>query len=319
MYIKLFSTVAMSFLICSCQRSGTQEPWLEQKYIHKYGLEVQPDYWVDSGCNGQLVTQQRDGVTITQTYSNGLLNGICSRTFPHSDQVEQMETYCNDVLVSQVTYSSFGIPLRSLDLQSPGITTETIWYETGTPRSIENYQNQRLISGEYYTSKNQCDSRVSEGNGQRISRDMYGMQMSVDTFENGVCVRKTSQYPNGAPRDISSINNDQLHGERKTYHPGGEPQTIENWSNGHQDGVTTLFQNGERYAEVPYSNGQKNGVEVRYRDGNVVIQKITWLNDQQHGPTYIYNGDKVQEDWYYYGRPTTRSTFESFGLPKQRG
>ncbi len=324
---KFFSSAfAALLLLSSCQRSvpaasclpcPTTEPCVEQKCFHKYGNEVQPDYWVDCGRNGQLITTQRNGVVITQSYANGMLNGQSTFSYPHSEQAERVEMYENDQMVSQTFYQQSGMPINSIEYSSPDISTETIWYENGNPKSTEKYERGMLVSGEYYDLQNNRDAWVSDGYGERNSRDSLGSLVSLDTFRNGELTSKVIQYPNGTPKEVIAIANGQINGERKTYYPGGEPMSIEFWNNGQQHGLTTIYQNGEKYAEVPYNNGRKHGVERRYRDGSNVTQEINWNNDQMHGQSNTYYGDSVQTDWYYNGRLSTRSNFESFAVPKK--
>lgn len=321
----LLAFAAVASLLSACQSSTcctvlprpTEEACVEQKCVHKYGIEVQPEYWVDCGRNGQLITTQRDGIVIKQSYANGMLNGTSTYTFPHSEQPQKVEVYDNDALVSRVIYQPTGMPINSIEYSAPDSWSETVWYDTGNPKSVEKYERNLLLSGDYYNLQNKRDTWVCNGFGERITRDNFGCVESVDNFRGGELVLKTIPYPNGAPKEIIPFAEGVVHGERKTFYPGGEPMTIEFWNNGQQNGLTTVFQNGEKYAEVPYLGGKKNGLERRFRDGSVLSQEITWCNDQMHGPSFTYSGDSYQTDWFYNGRLSTRSNFESFALPKK--
>jgi len=311
---------ALALLSTGCQKQCCESDcYVDQQYYHKYGAPLQPDDWCQRGSNGQVITTLRDGVVCKQTYANGELHGESTYTYPNSQQVQRVEVHSNDQLVKQNSFHVSGIPEKSVEYSTPDIRTETTWYESGHPRSIEKYKNGFLISGEYFNTQNLRDSWVNEGNGERLTRDPYGTFLSLDTFRGGQLVSQTLYYPNKTPKEIIPFQNGQVHGERKTYYPGGDPMTIEGWANGLQNGTTIIFQNGEKYAEVPYVAGKKNGVERRFRDGSVVTQEITWVNDKMHGPMYTYVGESTQTDWYYNGRLTTRSNFESFGLPKKQG
>lgn len=299
----------------SCQRS-VEPDFLERSYIHEYGLPVESDHWIRYGSSGQILTTQHDGVICTQTYANGMLDGESSYTFPDSPQIHRVETYANDFLTKETIFHLNGVSQQTIEYQGPQGRTITTWYDSGLPKSIEKYEASHLIQGEYFTSQNEKDSWVHNGFGERASRDNEGNFVSLDTFENGNLTSKTYYHPNGAPREITPYANDVIHGQRKTYYPGGEPMTIEAWDNGQQTGVTVVFQDGEKHAEVPYLGGKKNGVERRYRDGAIVTQEVTWKDDQMHGPTYTYGGDNIQTDWFYKGRLTSRSNYESFAVPR---
>ncbi len=313
---KSMSLLFIFLATVGCQKPVEREECLERTYEHEYGLPVEAELWEDSGQNGKVFTNLRNGVSVVQNFQNGLLEGESSYTYPHNSQIERVEYYSSDKLVSQVFYSCAGNPERSIFLTFPNIRTITDWYEHGNPRCIETYEDDLLISGEYYSLQNQCDGRIYNGNGERFVRDELGVLVSQDYFHSGKLMQRTFFYANGSPREVCSIMNDVLHGERKTYYPGGDPMAIEKWNNGRQTGLTIVFQNGEKFAEVLYQDNLKHGIERRYRDGCIVTQEITWVNDLKHGPCVTYHGDVVDTDWYYKGRLSTRANFESFALPR---
>lgn len=307
----------LALLATSCQPGIKNDYYVEQVYQHKYGLAVEPEQWYESGCNGQVFTTLRDGVVVGQSFSNGMLNGESSYTYPNSEQIQRKECYEDDTLISEVCYSPAGVPEFSKEVVGKNSWIETRWYESGHPRSIEKYEGDLLLNGEYYTIENKKDSCVYDGIGERITRDVWGNLISIDTIRGGELAVKTTRHPNGSTFEVIPYSDGVIHGERKTYYPGGDPMAIETWSHGERTGTTVVFQNGERYAEVPYIKGKKNGVEKRYKDGSVLTQEISWADDKMDGPTYTYLGDGVQTDWFYKGRLTTRTNFESFGMPKR--
>jgi len=307
----------LAVLTASCQTGAKNDYYVEQIYQHKYGVTVEPEQWQDSGCNGQVFTTLRDGVVVGQTFAHGMLNGESSYSFPNSEQIQRKECYDDDLLISETSYSFSGVPEFSKERTSQNSWIETRWYESGHPRSIEKYEGDLLLSGEYYTIENQKDSCVYDGIGERMTRDAWGNLISIDTIRGGELAVKTTRHSNGSIFEVIPYASGTIHGERKTYYPGGDPMAIETWNNGEQTGITTIFQNGEKYAEVPYVRGKKNGVEKRFKDGSVLTQEISWANDKMDGPTYTYLGDGVQTDWFHKGRLTTRTNFESFGMPRK--
>lgn len=317
-------TLSGCLFIClatvACESIREYENQYDCTYIHPYGVPVGCDQWVQSGSNGQCIVSWRDGVTVTQTYADGLLHGESTYTYANSSQIERIEKYCNNELTSQIFYNMVGVPRQSVVYSEPNFKTITIWYDSGNPRSIETYEGSRLITGKYYTLLNQRDSWVYKGDGERIQRNELGHFVSLDTFQDGIMTLRTTYYQNRSPKEIACYNKiGQLHGERKTYYEGGEPMAIEQWDHGEQSGITVVFQHGEKFAEVPYVEGKKNGVEKRFFNGCILVQEVTWKDDLMHGPTYTYEGDDVvNTDWYYKGRLTTRSNYDSFGLPKSR-
>lgn len=310
----MFLAIAVSTVGCSNKQNECHQidDCLDKAYVHKYGVRVRPDYWEEKGQNGQVISFMRDGVTVTQCYNAGELHGECTYTYPNSRRVCKSEIYdCNTLKKENQFYHS-GVPHQSTEWTGPECYTVTCWYECGTPRCVEKFEDGRLLFGEYYTKGHHKDSWIYNGEGERMTRDQHGNFICKDDFIGGELAMRTYYYPGGGPREITCFMDGVIHGERKTFYPGGDPCSIESWENGHQNGTSVIFQNGERYAEIPYLDGRKNGIERRYADGSNLSQEITWFENQMHGPTCTYLGDSVQTDWFYKGRLTTRTNFESY-------
>jgi antitoxin component YwqK of YwqJK toxin-antitoxin module len=107
-------------------------------------------------------------------------------------------------------------------------------------------------------------------------------------------------------------------GQRRTFLPGGEPHTIEEWSEDHQEGVTVVYQNGEKIAEVPYLNGIKNGVEERFKDGRFLVEEVNWKAGKKHGPCYSYVGEDTLITWYYEGQEVSKRQYDRLVNPMPR-
>lgn len=318
------SLLGMSLFATACTHTARESDecfnaneCVDQVYIHQYGVRVRPDYWSERGKNGQIVSTLRDGVVVTQSYSGGELHGECSYTYPNTNKVCRSEVYENNVLQKETHYYRSGAPKQTSEWTSPNCKTISCWYECGAPRCVEKFEDGHLLMGEYFNKKGDRDSWVYNGNGERLSRDSNGYFLSHDEFHGGELCRRTYLYPTKGPREIVCLKDGIPHGERKTFYPDGSPCSIETWENGHQNGNTVIFQNGERYADIPYLDGKKNGIEKRYIDGAHLSQEITWFNDQMHGPTFTYVGESVQTDWFYKGKMTSRSNFESYYAPCQ--
>ena len=74
--------------------------------------------------------------------------------------------------------------------------------------------------------------------------------------------------------------------------------------------MTTLFENGEKVSEVPYLSGLKDGVEKKYRNGEIVVEEISWAADLQHGPTTKKIGTYSTTDYFFRGKPVSQGAFE---------
>lgn len=301
--------MVLTITTTACNRHS-DDGIVDQTFVHKYGVAVPSDYWTNSGQDGAVISSLADGVVVTKSFAGGLQHGETTYTFPHRDQIQKTEYYNQGTLVKVNEYFLDGSPQSEIRFDSPiGMRSMTVWYHTGTPKSIEQYSGDLLFKGEYYTPDNMKDATVENYSGVRIIRDDYGMITATDSIENGRQNLRTTYHPNNSPKELYTYKNGVIEGSVRTFHPGGEPNTIEEWSGGQQHGTTIVFQHGEKFAEVPYVNSKKNGKELRYRDGQNLAQEISWENGELHGPTKTYVGDVEKTDWYYRGNLTTEVNY----------
>lgn len=284
---------------------------VDQTYVHSYGVEVPPGYWNSCGRDGAVVTTTADGMKVSKSYAAGVLEGETTYSYPHTDTVQKKHVYNSGKIIKETDYYYDGTPkLEVANDSSTNIREVTFWYTTGSPKFREKYEGNRLLSGEYYNFSNQKEAAVDNFEGTRINRDDYGQLISKDTVQDGQRVLETTYHSNGAPKEMIPYQGGIVHGTKKTFHPGGEPNMVEEWFEGIQTGTTTVYLNGERYAEVPYLNGNKNGIEKHYKEGTLVVEEIGWRHGKLHGPTHTYVADTVKTEWYYDGEPTSKANYE---------
>jgi len=281
-----------------------------QTYVHRYGVEVPQDSWTESGQCGQVITSLASGVNVTKNYEEGKVQGEVTYSFPHSEAIQKVETHVEGNLHKEVVNYPSGMPMKETRFDSATEQTVTWWYENSSPKGSERYVNGALVHGDYYNYSHQLESKIEDGQGTRISRDPYGLLLSTDQFQNGYQVSSIVYYPNGAPKESIPYARGAIEGQKKTFLPGGEPNTAETWVNGKQNGLTIIYQNGEKYAEVNYVNGQKDGVEKRYRDGSILAEEISWRADQLFGPSSTYVNGVKTTNWFYQGRPISKAVYE---------
>lgn len=308
MKISLLITALSSLVSCNARREYGDV--VEERYVHLYGAEVPQEKWAASGEHGQVVSTLKNGVIISKTFNAGTLDGPTTYTFPHSENVEKTEYYSRGELTKETSYYLSGASREEIVYSDANNKVITTWYENGSPQFKEEYQGNFLVNGEYYNPQHQMDSRVQNSEGSRIVRDQYGIVTSTDVINNGQMVARTTYYPNGAPKTITPYVNGIVEGQRKTYLPAGEPCTVETWSGGLQDGITFVYQNGEKHAEVPYARGSREGIERRYRNGTDVIEEIYWMDDKRHGPDITHIGTASKTDWYFQDRPVSQAQFD---------
>lgn len=308
-----FILLAMSAgLLSSCANNANRKPAniIEERFVHKYGMEVEQKDWQARGNNGKVITKLDNGVVLTQSYREGRLHGVTSYTHPHSEIVETVETYIDGRLTNRVTHNELGQPIEEMEFTPDGFEIVTKWFDGEVPQSREMYKNNRLTEGEYFTPTNQLESRIDNGAGTKIIRNPYGELISKDTYENGLLVAKTTYHSNGALQAITPYLDNQPHGEKKLFLPAGEPDKIEQWVQGKQHGLTITFRNGEKFSEVTYVGGKKQGIEKRFKEGEIVVQEIPWKDGYKQGPAITYvDGEVVKTVWYHKGKSVTESSY----------
>lgn len=284
-------------LAASCQKTvyvpieeAPQRPYevVDQTYVHKYGFEVKPEEWEDRGEHGKKITTLSNGITASESFNFGQLDGESTFSFPYSSNVEKAFVYSKGKLISEEIRFMGGAPKKRVDYIDGDQKKVTLWYESGVPQAVEEYLGSALQKGEYYNLANQNESQVINGNGTRTNRGSSGELLSKDTLENGEMIERTSYYVNGTPQEMLPFRHNIVHGLRRTFFKEGEPKTVEEWQNGVQTGITIVYQNGEKYAEIPYKNGLRHGVEKRYLDGKKLFEEITWLDGHESAPSRTY-------------------------------
>lgn len=306
--------VVAGLSVTACNRTPRNVGYdvVEETYVHRYGVPVPQQDWEARGEHGQVISRLKDGVIVTKQYNAGILEGDTTYTFPHSNLIEKVESYNNNTLTKETLYYHSGVPMQETDFAADGSKHVKVWYENGSPKSIEDYDAAGLMTlGQYLDGRNQLEARIDNGEGVRHMRDAYGQLLSKDTIQGGVMTTRTTYHQNGSPKEIIPYSNGIVDGELKTFLPGGEPNTIEQWVSGKQHGITTQYQNGEKVSESTYVSGVKTGIERRYHNGDEMISEIMWKNNLQHGPTVSYVGATPHTEWYHQGKPVSKAKFDS--------
>jgi antitoxin component YwqK of YwqJK toxin-antitoxin module len=313
-FIRVLTAGVVLIGVSSCARRLSEpEEVIDQSYIHRYGLAVEPEEWSAQGQSGQVVTTLKSGVVVTRGYSGGDLDGETNYTFPHSDLLERTETYEIGKLKKETYFYRNSTTSKQVVYASPHTKLIYHWYDNGAPKSIETYQDgEVLVKGDYYNLDHQSDSRVENFNGVRTNRDPFGLMIGIETIANGSAASAKTFYPNGSVKQETPYANGQIQGLVKNYLPDGVPSSIETWQKGERTGPTQIFENGELAAEVPYVRGVKDGMEKRYRNGKVLVEQISWVSDTRYGPSTTYIGDVAKTDYFYQGNLVSKTAFDKF-------
>lgn len=293
--------VLSGLMITSCQNNTALDQIVSQKYVHKYGFDVSPKEWDERSQDGCVVEELKSGIKITKSYENGQLHGPTTHTFPNSSVVEKLLVYDQGTLLKETLFDSTGMPMREDLYEFDDRNIITLWSDRGIPLSVEEYENEVLIEGQYYTPDHELEGKVENGYGYRIKRTREGLLVSKDQMKNGLIAERTTFHPNGEIHTVSHYHDYQLHGSQMKYTSSGRPLMELSWNHGVLDGEKVIYRNGIRVAEIPYVNGAKHGSEYHYDDLGNLISETTWKNDKKHGCCKSYTEDSVDADWYHNG------------------
>jgi antitoxin component YwqK of YwqJK toxin-antitoxin module len=309
--MKYVLLAASAVLFSACQNSNDSvNQVVSQKYIHKYGFDVTEDEWEERSQEGQVITLLSNGVKITRSYENGQLHGPTVYTFPNSQIIEKIMLYDAGTLLKETECDASGTPLKEEIFEFDDRTIVTSWDEKGVPLSIEEYDNELLIEGKYYTPDHVLEATVEAGFGEKIKRDRTGALLSRDFIEDGLAIQRISYHPNKQIHTISHYHDYQLHGEQLKFTASGKPLMKLNWNHGVLDGPKTVYRNGSKIAEIPYNNGLKQGTEFHYDDLGHLTAEIEWKTDKKHGSSKFYTEDTTETEWFFKGKPISAQKFD---------
>lgn len=293
----------------SCRRSCCNGA-VKQTYLSELGKAISYQEWLFNQKTGEIVSLMKDGALKTESYSQGQLDGIVTITFPHSLTIHKEQEYETGKLKSELINYVSGNPKEQIVYLNDGAKEVRTWYEDGSPKSIEQYDNNLLLVGQYFNYVNEEESRVINKNGVRSLFDEMNRIATKQKVVDGEVVLSTDFYDTGTPSAITPYHKEKVHGQRKTFTPQGEPKTIETWVEGRQEGDTVLFKNGRKVAVLPYVHNKIHGVERRFNEAGKIVEEITWNYGQRHGPTKLYFDDTSQTSWYFRNRPVSRIIYE---------
>src|SRR3990167_5505368 len=169
-----------SLLLTSCSTQGSFDQVVSQKYVHKYGFDVSEQEWEQRAQDGKQLSTLKNGVKIARSYENGQLHGPTTYTFPHSATVEKLLVYDQGSLLKETVYDPSGMPIREDLYEFDDRNVITLWDDNGAPLSIEEYNNDLLLEGKYYTPEHVLEGKVESGFGERVKRDRTGLLISKD-------------------------------------------------------------------------------------------------------------------------------------------
>ena len=315
--MKRLSPYIAALIVASCQTNTSPDQIVSQKFVHKYGFDLSEEEWEQRAQEGQVISMQKNGVKITRTYENGSLHGPTTYTFPNSSTVEKILLYDQGNLLKETVQDSKGIPIREEVYEFDDRLILTFWNDKGVPLSVEEYHDELLVEGKYFSPDHDLEAQVENSNGFRTKRDRSGLLISRDQIEDGIMTARTTYHPNGQVHTISHYHDYMLHGEQTKFTTLGRPLMSLRWDRGVLDGTKTVYRNGIKVAEIPYVQGQKNGLEYHYDDLGNLIAEILWRNDKKHGCCKSYTEDSEDAEWFFNGALVSEEKFELLEIREQ--
>ena len=315
--MKRLSPYIAALIVASCQTNTSPDQIVSQKFVHKYGFDLSEEEWEQRAQEGQVISMQKNGVKITRTYENGSLHGPTTYTFPNSSTVEKILLYDQGNLLKETLQDSKGIPIREEVYEFDDRLILTFWNDKGVPLSVEEYHDELLVEGKYFSSEHELEAQVENSNGFRTKRDRSGLLISRDQIEDGIMTARTTYHPNGQVHTISHYHDYMLHGEQTKFTTLGRPLMSLRWDRGVLDGTKTVYRNGIKVAEIPYVQGQKNGLEYHYDDLGNLIAEILWRDDKKHGCCKSYTEDSEDAEWFFNGALVSEEKFELLEMREQ--
>ena len=297
-------------LVAGCQSNKNNGDVVSQQFVHKYGFDLSEQEWQERAQDGQVIAMMKDGVKMTRSFENGQLHGTSIYTFPHSSVIEKLMVYDQGTLLKETLHDAAGIPIREDLYEFDDRTIITLWDEKGSPLCIEEYDNESLMEGKYYTPEHELEAQVTAGCGTRMKRDRCGLLLCRDQIANGMISERTSYHPNGQIHTVSHYCDYQLDGEQIKNTASGKPLMTLHWKRGVIDGPKIVYRNGIKIAEIPYLNGQKDGTELHYDDLGTLTAEIQWKNDKKHGFSRFYSEEVTENEWFYKGQAVNEQKFE---------
>jgi len=171
-----------------------------------------------------------------------------------------------------------------------------------------------LVDGKYFKPDNDLESSIDNGSGIRVKRDRDGELHYKDTIENGELLSRNTYHPNGQISSKMFFHHYQLHGDQVNYSPTGEIIMTMTWNHGLLDGMKTIYRNGNKVAEIPFTQGLRHGIERHFNDGGKLTIEIHWESDKKHGSHRIYKENDTEIMWFYKGKAVSLNKFEEFSF-----
>lgn len=305
--VSRLSVVGLLFLF-GCNE-GTESNVVSQKYVHKYGFDLTEREWQERKQDGQVVTIFKDGTKVVENYSNGILHGSTTTTYPHSAIIKNEKIYDQGVLLKEIMSDEKGIPMREEAYEFDNRRTITLWYGTGSPMSIEEYDKSKLVEASYFNTANELEASVEDYRGVRIKRDRLGKILNEDEIQDGVVAIRKTYHPNGQLQSETRFKNYDLHGLQKKYTVSGKPLMEQTYKDGLLDGNKVHYRNGKVVLEIPFTMGKRHGIERQFDLDGSVIAEIPWINDQKHGRMRIKHEDYSNLEWFFRGKSVSREEF----------
>ena len=310
---RIISLTTLALILSSCGDSKNSHDVVSQKCLHKFGYAVAKKEFCEEKYPGEIQTIYRNGQTITISLEDGLPHGPKTTTYEHSQTIQVKEEFNKGILIKRTKFNPRGIPSQETTFKTPTHHLVKAWYPSGgAPKMNEEIVNGKLENAQYFSTTNELDSSIINGNGEKTIRNDAGDLMEKRVYKEYTLTYKETYHLNKTPHIMVSYKNNLEHGEKREFSNTGEPVSIEAYRLGRKNGACGYYRNGNMFRETTYLDNQKHGTEKHYIDGNTLSEETLFRQNNKHGPSVTFCFDTANTTWYFNNAKVSKETFEQY-------
>lgn len=234
--------------------------------------------WLFDGCS--KVWNEEGNLVASIPYLNGELEGTSLYYHPTGKIWKEIPYHKNLVEGLFTIYLDNGSVLQqTLYLQGKKEGQSIRFWPDRTIAFKENYHEDKILTGEYYSSKGDLLEKIANGSGRRV---LFGRAepSEIHEYKNGIQEGEIQVLdPEGKILHVVCTKNGIKDGEEIEYYLPSEvngasiPKLSIHWSDGVIQGIVkTWYPSGTQESQREMANNVKNGLLTAwYKDGSVML------------------------------------------------
>jgi antitoxin component YwqK of YwqJK toxin-antitoxin module len=298
-----------TLLVIGCSQQNKSDV-VTQNFYHKYGFQVPKSEWELRHKNGKVISLLENKVTVTENYSNGVLDGTTTKSFPNETTIQKKLVYAQGMLLKEILYDKQGLPLWEKDYEFENRMIKTTWDKKGIPLSIEEFVEGKLLEAKYFDKDHNQEASIENGYGIKIKRNRSSQLLYKEFIEEGNLIKRITYHPNGKIHTESLYKELELDGLQKSFDTEGRILSEIHWNQGVYHGDRIYYNKGQKIQFTPFVFGKKHGKELLYHKGRLVAE-IQWKQGIKHGSARYYSDNHTKIEWFFNDKNVTRNQFET--------